>query len=295
MLIEAFTEPGDKVVIQPPVYYPFERVIRQNGRQVVYNPLRVENGRYVMDLDDLRVKLENSSVKLMILCSPHNPVGRVWTREELEALGRLCIEHGVFVIADEIHGDLVYPGYTHVPFASISPSFAEHSATCVAPSKTFNLAGLHTAMVILPDDSRRRAYLSVLQRLSVGSLNPFGMVAAEAAYRHGDAWLDALLAYLQQNVKHLQQALADRIPEIRAVEPEGTYLVWLDCRGLGLEDRELDQFFLRKARVAFNEGRIFGPGGEGFVRANIGCPRSLVDGAIRRIEEAVQSLRLSRG
>jgi cystathionine beta-lyase len=290
MLIEAYTEPGDKVLIQPPVYYPFERVIRQNGRQVVYNPLRERNGRYEMDFDDLDVKLDGS-VKLMILCSPHNPVGRVWTADELRRLGTLCRERGVFVIADEIHGDLVYSGHVHTPFASLDPAFAQCSATCVAPSKTFNLPGLHTAMVVIPDARRRHAYEQVLQRWSVGSLNPFGMVAAEAAYRHGDAWLDALLAYLAGNLDMMQQVLYERIPELRMVRPEGTYLVWLDCRGLGLPDKELEAFFLHKARVAFNPGRIFGPGGEGFMRVNIGMPRALVEEALDRIERAVSGLR----
>lgn len=292
MLIEAYTQPGDRVLIQPPVYFPFERVIRQNGREVVYNPLVERDGRYEMDFDDLDRKLDGT-VRLMILCSPHNPVGRVWTEEELRRLGQLCLERGVFVIADEIHGDLVYPGHRHRPFASLDARFAENSATCVAPSKTFNLAGLNTAMVLIPDTHRRRLYQQVMGRWSVGSLNPFGAVAAEAAYRHGGAWLDALLKYLEGNLAEMRQRLAE-LTGIRMVEPEGTYLVWLDCRSLGLPDQALDDFFLRKAKVAFNEGRIFGPGGEGFMRANIGMPRALLKEALERIASAVRDLQASR-
>jgi cystathionine beta-lyase len=290
MLIEALSEPGDKVLIQPPVYYPFMRVIRETGRSIVENPLVLRDGRYEMDYGDLEAKLA-AGVKLLILCSPHNPVGRVWSELELRRLAELCVQYDVTIIADEIHGDLIYPGFRHTPLASLDEAFAERTVTCVAPSKTFNLAGLQTAVVVASNERLRRAYLQTQRRRSAAGANVFGLVAAEAAYRYGDEWLDQLLSYLRGNVDLVDSYIAEHIPEIRVVRPQGTYLVWLDFRALGLETRQLDEFCLREARIAFDEGHIFGTGGAGFMRMNIGCPRSYVEEALDRLRKAVSARR----
>jgi cystathionine beta-lyase len=293
LLVAALTEPGDRVIIQPPVYYPFTRVIQTWGRQVVHNPLRFDGQRYTMDFDDLE-RCAREGAKMLILCSPHNPVGRVWTREELTRLGEICLAHGVLVVSDEIHSDLVYPGYRHTPFASLSPAFAENSVTCLAPSKTFNLAGLNTSVLVIPNERLRAAFqASPVTSVTTGT-NVFGATALIAAYTHGDAWLDALLAYLQESLAYLRDYFASHIPAIRVIEPEGTYLVWLDCRGLGLADDELDRFMLREAGIATDEGHIFGPGGSGFQRLNIACPRSVLVRALQQLRDAVAA-RLAAG
>jgi cystathionine beta-lyase len=292
LIVRALTEPGDKIIVQPPVYYPFFHVIRATGRVVVENPLRFANGRYTMDFDDLEQKAA-SGAKMLILCSPHNPVGRVWTREELMRLGEICRAYNVLVVSDEVHGDLVYPQYTQTPFASISPEFANHSVTFVAPSKTFNLAGLQTALVIIPNEDLRKRYNKTVQDHFVGGANVFGVVAAEYAYRHGGPWLDALLEYLQGNLEFLMDYIHTHIPSIKVVRPEGTYLVWLDFRELGLGKKELDDFVVQRAKVALDRGHMFGTGGEGFQRMNIACPRALLEQGLKQIADAVDTFRLS--
>ncbi|WP_018130778.1 MalY/PatB family protein [Effusibacillus pohliae] len=289
VLIGAFTQPGDKIIIQPPVYHAFFRIIRGQQREIVNNPLKWENGRYTMDFDDLEAKID-PAVKMLILCSPHNPVGRVWSWEELARLGEICGQHNILVISDEIHFDLVYRPNRHIPFASISQEFADRSITCISPSKTFNLLGLQTASVIIPNSQLRRAFQREIGRLAIGSPNTFGVVALESAYRHGEEWLEQLIEYLQGNVDLVSRYCQERIPQIKVIEPEGTYLVWLDCRELGLSAGELDRFMLDRAKVAMNGGHMFGQGGEGFMRMNIACPRALVEQALRQIEQAVQSL-----
>ncbi|WP_035451933.1 MalY/PatB family protein [Alicyclobacillus herbarius] len=287
ILIEALTEPGDGVLVQPPVYYPFMRVIRETGRRIVENPLVLQNGKYVMDFDDLDQKLAHDHVKLVILCSPHNPVGRVWEKDELLRFAEVCARRDVRIIADEIHGDLILPGHKHTPLASLSPSISERTVTCVAPSKTFNLAGLQTALVIAENPQLRQAYVATQRRRSQAGANVLGLVAAEAAYRHGDDWLDELLAYLEGNVNLLVKAVAEDMPGVSVIRPQGTYLVWMDFRELGLSTQELDKFCLTEARIAFDEGHIFGTGGAGFMRMNIGCPRSLVEEAVTRLRRAL--------
>ncbi|SFU51463.1 MalY/PatB family protein [Alicyclobacillus macrosporangiidus] len=287
-LIDALTEPGDRVIVQPPVYYPFYRLLRQRDRQIVYNPLRCVNGRYEMDYDDLEARLAEGA-KMLLLCSPHNPVGRVWSADELRRLGALCQRYGVLVVADEIHGDLVYRPHVHTPYASLGEAFAAQSVTCVAPSKTFNLAGLHTASVIIPNPELRRRYQEVIARAAVGSVNVFGLTATEAAYREGGPWLEALLSYLEGNLDLLTSFVAERMPELKVIRPEGTYLAWIDCRGLGISDPQaLQAFWLREAKVAFDQGYIFGPGGEGFVRINVGCPRVQLKACLERMADAVE-------
>ncbi|MGE5486162.1 MAG: MalY/PatB family protein [Ignavibacteriales bacterium] len=288
-IVQSFTQPGDKVVIQSPVYHPFARVVLNNGRRLVRNQLLFENDRYSMDLDDLRESLD-SGAKMLILCSPHNPVGRVWTRDELEELGDICLEHNVLVISDEVHADIVFKGHVHTPFASVSEEFSQNTMVCTGPSKTFNLAGMCTSNVIIPNEDLRQAFLTTMDRNNLLFADSLGLVAAESAYRYGEEWFEQLLEYLRQNLEFLTKYISKNIHGIKVIEPEGTYLVWLDCRGLGMDARDLERFFLKKAGVAMNQGYIFGPGGEGFVRMNIACPRSLLLEGLRRIEEAVRSL-----
>ncbi|MCX6572172.1 MAG: PatB family C-S lyase [Candidatus Aminicenantes bacterium] len=287
--VRAFTKPGDGVIIQTPVYFPFYHAVENNGRRLVRNPLRFDGRRYTMDLGDLERKLDEGG-RMLILCSPHNPVGRVWTREELEGLGRIAIERDLLVVSDEIHHDLVFKGSRHVPFASLSPALAERTVTCIAPSKTFNIPGLSTAAVIASNPKLLEAFKDETERAGFELGQVFGIVGFEAAYSQSDDWLDELLSYLEANVDFLEKFLEERIPGIRLVRPEGTYLALLDCRGLGLAPAALNDFFLKKARVYFSDGAMFGEETAGFVRINFGCPRALLEEALERIELAVKEL-----
>lgn len=288
MLVRALTQPGDKVIIQSPVYYPFYKAVTNNGCQVIENPLIYEKGRYFMDFEDLERKIKDDRVKLLILCSPHNPVGRVWTREELTKLGNLCLKYEVLIISDEIHSDLIYSGNKHIPFASLSQQFAENSIVCTAPSKTFNLAGLQTSNIIIPNRKIRKLYDNVLESNGINEPNVFGIKACEAAYRDGEEWLHELLEYLEDNRDYLINYIESHIPEIKAIKPEGTYLVWLDCSKLGMKSEKLHEFFMEKAKVWFDEGYIFGCGGENFERVNIACPRATIEEALKRMEMAIK-------
>lgn len=289
-IIRAFTQPGDKVVVQPPVYYPFFKVIENNGCHVVNNLLKLGNKKYFMDYDDLERKVDDPRVKLLILCSPHNPVGRVWQKEELIILGEICLKHNVIVVSDEIHADILFEGNKHTPFASISPAFAHHSITCTAPSKTFNLAGLQTSTIIIPNKKYYKIYENILDGFALDENNVFGLVALEAAYRHGEEWLEQLLPYLNENLEFLMKYFRERIPKIKVIKPEGTYLIWLDCRQLGLNTKDLNNFMIKKARVALDDGYWFGTEGKGFMRINIACPRSFLEEGLKRIEKAVNSI-----
>jgi cystathionine beta-lyase len=286
-LVRGLTKPGAQVLIQSPVYPPFFQAIQNHGREVVNSQLKLENGRYTMDFADLEEKFAGG-VKMMILCSPHNPVGRVWDRGELERLGQLCLAHDVLVIADEIHGDLIYEGYQHIPFASLSAELAAQSIVCTAPSKTFNLAGLQTSNLIIPNAKYRQAFQTSLNLTGVHNPNVFGITALEAAYRHGLDWLNQLMNYLKGNVDFLMSFLQRELPQIRAIQPEGTYLIWLDFRALGMEPKDLQKFLVHKAGVGLNAGYQFGPGGEGFERLNLGCPRSTLEDGLLRIKTAIQ-------
>jgi cystathionine beta-lyase len=287
--VRAFTKPGDPVIVQPPVYHPFYYAIENNGRRVVRNPLRFDGGRYTMDLDDLRTKIDAPG-RMLILCSPHNPVGRVWTRDELEALGRIAVERDLVVVADEIHHDLVYRGHRHQVFASLAPELAQQTITCIAPSKTFNTAGLSTAAVVAANPDLHKKFEDEAERSGFDLGNALGIVAFEAAYRHGEDWLEELLPYLEENIDLIERFLEERVPRVRLVRPEGTYLALLDCRGLGIAPDALNDFFLKKARVYFSDGRIFGDEAAGFVRINFGCPRPILREALEQIERAVKSM-----
>jgi len=290
LCVNAFTEPGDGVVVQPPVYYPFFWAVEYNGRRLVRNPLAAgAGGRYVMDLAGLESKLDERT-RLLILCSPHNPVGRVWTAAELEALGEICERHDLLVLADEIHMDLVLRGHRHVPFASVSEKLAARTITCIAPSKTFNVAGLATSLVVASNPKLLSRYERQLRASGLGIGSLFGNVGLEAAYRHGAEWLDELLEYLEGNVNLVERFLAERLPMLRFVRPEGTYLALIDCRSLGMNQGALDDFFLRSARVYFDSGSMFGRETEGFERINLGCPRATLLEALERMARAIESL-----
>jgi cystathionine beta-lyase len=291
MLVRTFARPGDKVIIQLPAYYPFMRAVENNGLHVLNSPLRLEDGKYRMDFVDLGQKAKDKRARILILCSPHNPVGRVWTTEELIRLGEICIEHGLLVIADEVHSDLILNGCKHTPFGSLSVDFLNQSITLSAPSKTFNLAGLHTSNVIIADLQKRREF--EIQLLSNGISGPsaFGAVALEAAYRYGEEWLDQLLDYLAGNLQFLKEFIRERIPDVKVIEPEATYLVWLDFRELGLDKNALEKLMQKQAKVALDEGYIFGEAeGAGFERINIACPRTTLQEGLERIERAVRSV-----
>ncbi|GAB6154286.1 pyridoxal phosphate-dependent aminotransferase [Desulfosporosinus burensis] len=288
-LVRSLTKPGDKILLQSPVYPPFFQAIKNHGREVVNNQLRLENGQYTMDFTDLEEKFA-SGVKMMILCSPHNPVGRVWDRAELDRLGQLCLAYDVLLISDEIHGDLIFEGYRHIPFASLSSDLAQQSIVCTAPSKTFNLAGLQTSNLIIPNPKYRQAFRASLDLTGIHNPNVFGITALEVAYQQGEEWLNQLMHYLEGNVEFLMSFLARELPQIGLTKPEGTYLVWLDFRSLGLEPKDLHKFLVHKAGVGLNAGYLFGPGGEGFARLNLGCSRAVLEEGLRRIKTAVQEL-----
>jgi cystathionine beta-lyase len=286
----SFSQPGDKIIVQSPVYRRFLEVIMEDGRQILDNELKLKNGKYVIDFDDFEKKASDPRAKLFFLCNPHNPVGRVWTREDLIRLGKICIKNNVIIVSDEIHSDLIYEGYKHVVFASISEEFAQNSITLNSPSKTFNLAGLQTSVIIIPNKKYYEIYQSELSSLKLTRGNVFGLVALEAAYNFGEDWLEQLLVYLEENVKYLMNFFEEKISKIKVIKPEGTYLVWLDCRQLGLNDLELRKFMIEKAKVGLLDGYKFGQGGEGFQRINIGCPRVILKESLERIEKAVNGI-----
>jgi cystathionine beta-lyase len=286
--ILAFTKPGDEIILQPPVYYPFFRIVSGLNRKIVYNPLLFENGRYTMDFEDLKNKI-NEKTKMLILCSPQNPTGRVWTAAELTELGNICKENGVIIASDEIHADIVYKEYKHVPIASLS-DFSDLTITFMAPSKTFNVAGLNTAMAITSNEELLKGFSTMLENMGLGIGNVFGITASEAAYESGEGWLEALIDYLKRNLDFLKSFVKERMPQVKVVEPEGTYLVWLDFRALNLDDQELRSLMLEKAKVALDDGYIFGIGGSGFQRLNIATPRKLLKEGLERIEKALNSL-----
>ncbi len=288
MLVKTYISPGDKVLIQTPVYYPFNKAVENNDGMLITNPLIYENGRYCIDFADLEQKTKDPQVKMAILCSPHNPVGRVWTRDELLRFGEICLKNNVLVVADEIHGDLILEGFVFTPFAGISEPFAQSSITCTAPSKTFNLAGLKTSNIIIADEQLRARFKKTLGRTGLGGVGAFGVVALEAAYNHGEEWLSQVLDYIMGNLRYLEEYIAEYLPQIKVVPLEGTYLVWLDCRSLGLGKLELEQMMLEEARVYLDEGYIFGTEGEGFERVNLACPRSVLVEALERIRNVIE-------
>ena len=284
--IQTYTEPKDKILIQEPVYYPFSESIKNNDRILVNSTLQLIGDRYEMDFNDLKKKLADN-VKMMILCSPHNPVGRVWKRNELERVGKLCLQNNVLLISDEIHSDLVLNGNKHIPISTLSPEINNITISMFAPSKTFNLAGLSTSTIVIPNKKLRIQYKQYLKKLGLHLGNIFGIEAYEAAYTEGEEWLKQLLKYIESNYKFVVNYLIENIPQIVPVELEGTYLMWLDCRKLGLPQNKLVELFVHKAGLGLNDGSKFGNGGVGFMRLNIACSRSLLEEALDRLKKAV--------
>lgn len=287
--IRAFTKEGDAVLLQQPVYYPFSEAIRDNGRILVNNPLKLRDGRYEIDFQDLEQKIVEHKVKLFLLCSPHNPVGRVWEEWELRKLGDLCLKHGVLVVSDEIHSDFVWPGHEHLVFASLSPDYADISVTCTAPSKTFNLAGLQVSNIFVPNPELKRRLRKAIDQAGYSQVNLMGLVACQAAYEEGEAWLTELKTYLQGNLAFVRNYLKEHLPKIRLVEPEGTYLIWLDFRALGMTEEEREELIVKKARLWLDSGAMFGADGEGFERINIACPRATLEQAFTRLDRALHA------
>ncbi len=288
ILIQTFSRPGDKILYLSPVYDPFFRSIRNNNRVPISSDLIYLNNTYFIDFSDLEEKCKDT--KILLFCSPHNPVGRVWQREELEKIAEICIKHRVLLVSDEIHSDLIFKNYTHLPVACISEEIRDHVITLNAPSKTFNVAGLSTSYAIIENEELRRKYQNAIDRLWLNSGNIFGLLALETAYRKGREWLDLLLEYLENNFIYLQEYLADNIPQIKPVITEGTYLAWLNCKGLKMQQQQLNEFLIKKARVGLTNGVQYGAGGEGFMRLNFGCPRKTLETALNRIQEAVSTL-----
>lgn len=286
MAVQAFTEPGDAVIIQQPVYYPFSEVIADNGRRIVDNTLELkEDGKYHINFEDFEQKVKENHVKLFLLCSPHNPVGRVWTKEELKKIAAICRKYDVIVVSDEIHEDFVFNG-KHQVFADLSEDAKNRTITCTAPSKTFNLAGLQVSNIWIANPKLREKFKKQIAAAGYSQLNTLGLTACEAAYRYGGEWHAELLGYLKSNLNFLREFLQTRLPEVKLIEPEGTYLVWLDFGSLGLTEEQREELLTKKAGIWLDSGAIFGAAGEGFERINIACPRSILKDALERIERA---------
>ncbi|MCI6782425.1 MAG: pyridoxal phosphate-dependent aminotransferase [Lachnospiraceae bacterium] len=284
--IRGLTEEGDAVLIQEPVYYPFSSIITQNKRKKIINPLVNKNGHYEMDLDDMEQKIIDNHVKLFLLCSPHNPVGRVWTLDELEAVGNLCQKHGVIIVSDEIHSDFTFEGHTHYVFASVSDAFAQNSVICTSPSKTFNIAGLQISNIFVPNPNLRKKVKDAIAATSYCESNYFALAACETAYREGETWLNELRKYLTDNLHYVYAYLMKYLPEIRLVEPEGTYLLWLDCRNLKMTEKERIDAIENKGKLWLDTGSMFGEAGTGYERINIACPRATLEECLNRLRKA---------
>lgn len=283
MAVKAYTDPGDKVLLQQPVYYPFSEVITDNGREVVSNDLVLtEDGSYKIDFADFEQKIIANGIKLFLLCSPHNPVGRVWTKEELEKIGDICVKHGVTVASDEIHNDFIWEG-THTVFAGIKKEFADISVTCTSPSKTFNLASMLISNIFIPNQILRRKFRKEMDRAGISQLSVLGLVATEAAYAHGDEWYAAMKNYVRDNIAFARAYVEENLPGVRMIDTQGTYLIWLDFRQTGLTVEELDHKIIYEAGLWLDSGKIFGKTGEGFERINVACPRAVLQETLDRI------------
>ena len=285
--IDEFTERGDKIIIQPPVYHPFRIVTTSLGREVVNNPLILENGQYKMDFKGLRKIVSDNDCKMLILCNPHNPGGRAWSPAELGELADICYENNILVVSDEIHADMALPGHQHTPFATVSAKAEEISLTLMAPSKTFNIAGIVSSFAVIANKTIRERYLAYLEPRELEQGTIFAFTATRAAYDECEEWLGKMLEYVQANIDFVDNYLKENIPGIKAILPEASFLIWLDCRLLNLPQRELVKLFVEKAHLALNDGTMFGPGGEGFMRLNVGCPRSLLEKGLNNLKKAI--------
>ncbi len=286
LAVQCFTQPGDKVIIQPPVYHPFRLVPTRMGREVVYNPLKLEDGIYKMDFEQLE-SLIDKDCKMLILSNPHNPGGVVWEKEALVKLAQICSAHGILVISDEIHAEMTYPQFRHHPFATVSEEAAACSVTFMAPSKTFNIAGIVSSYALVPDTRIREKFYSFLEAGELNAGTIFAFTATKAAYTYGAEWLQQMRSYVIENVNFVDEYLKKNIPQIKVYRPQASFLVWLDCRELKLTQPELVQLFEDKAGLALNDGTMFGKEGEGFMRLNIGCPRSILNQALESLKKAI--------
>ena len=287
--IQAFCMPGDNVLIQQPVYYPFANAINNNGCHVVSNDLVFDGEKYNMDFKDLEEKLKDPKTTMMILCSPHNPVSRIWSREELKKVAQLCLENEVLLISDEIHNDLVFSGYKHTIFGLVGDEYLNNLIVCTAPSKTFNMAGMQSSNVIIPNSSLMRRFRRVLERNSIGSQNPLSIVSLEAAYKHGEEWLEQLLEYLEGNIKFIDEYLKNNIPKARMIKPQATYLAWIDFSAYVDEGSKIEELMAKKGKIAMDGGTWFGSQGAGFMRLNFACPRELLRQGLDRMKLAIYS------
>lgn len=285
--IKSFSKEGDKVIIQPPVYPPFYRVIENNNRRVVENSLIYKDNKYIMNIDDLEKNIDKD-VKMAMICSPHNPVGRVWKKEELEVFGNLCLKNNIIMISDEIHCDLTFSDYKHIPLASISDEFANNTITFMAPSKTFNIAGLFASVAIIPNEKLRKLYNDTIENMEITHTNGFSIIGFEAAYKYGKNWLSQAIRYIEDNADFAVDYINKNIPEIKTYKPEGTFLMWLDFKSLGKTSEEINELLINKGKVQLNNGATFGTAGEGFFRLNIGCPREVLKEGLDRIKKAIQ-------
>ena len=282
-----FTDPGDGIIVQPPVFFDFFDIIAENHRSLVTNPLKLNHGLYEMDFDDLEQKASDPKTKMLYLCNPQNPVGRVWTRAELTRLGEICARHGVLVVSDEIHGDVTYPGHDYTPFASLGHAFADNCISLISPAKTFNIAACTSAFTIITNDERRKAFQAENSRLTVNKNNAFANAGMTAAYRHGGQWLDEVIEYLQGNVALVRKAVS-QLSDVELIEPQGTFLLWLDFRKTGLAPKDLTAFLRNKAGWAVTRGEAFGVEGEGFARLNIACPADTLKTALDNLTKAFE-------
>lgn len=290
MAVKAYTEPGDGVLIQSPVYYPFSEVIEDNGRRIVSNTLVLgEDHKYHIDFEDFERQIKENQIKLFFLCNPHNPVGRVWTTEELIRLGDICLEYQVTVVSDEIHSDFIFRG-RHQVFADLKREYADITVTCTAPSKTFNLAGLLLSNIFISNRELRHKFRQQVNAAGISQLSPFGLVACETAYTQGEEWYQAMLAYVAENIAFTKEYVEKHLPGVEMVEHEGTYLVWLDFRKTGLSVEELEDLIVNRAKLWLDSGKIFGKSGEGFQRINVACPRQILEEALHRIREQLQAV-----
>lgn len=289
LLIQNLTQKNDKIMIQEPVYSPFHSIVESNERNLVISPLvKLNDGSYVMDYEDIEAKIKD--VKVFILCNPHNPVGRVWTREELTRLGEICLKHNVLVISDEIHSDIILKNHKHTPFASISKEFSENTITCMAPTKTFNLAGLQSSFLVISNPYYYEVMDKAFSILDIKRNNAFSLVATEAAYNYGEDWLYELIKYIEDNVDFAIDYIKNHIPQLKVKKPEGTYLLWVDFSNLNVDKKDLKNALINKGRIALSDGSSFGIGGDGYYRINLACPRSMVLEGLKRIEFAINSL-----
>jgi cystathionine beta-lyase len=288
LAVQAYTQPGDAVLIHDPVYPPFAKVVEQNDRKLVRNILQVEQGHFIMDLEKMEKQIIEENVRLFILCNPHNPGGRVWTSSELEAVGKLCAKHDVLVVSDEIHQDLIFAPHTFTTFANAHPSFKDFSVTMTAATKTFNLAGIKNSMVFIENADLRKKFVDVQKRNSQDEINIFGYVGTEAAYEHGDTWLEELLDYLKGNIDLVSEFLASELPQVKMMRPEGTYLIWLDFSAFGLTDAALQDQLVHKGKVVLNAGITFGPQGTQHMRLNVACPKDTLLEGLKRIKHAFE-------